>query len=321
MPLAYSDSESKRFALNVFRHGTLTAGHIPNFLAECAEKSADVVILRMESEAAALIAPQLAPLCHTIAADQLLEFRKSLNEKTQAEFLRSGAEILEVTAENRHLLDGIVERCYSSYTNHYHANPCLVQTEILQGLVEFSHGFLAKDNRTIFIARFGDNRCGYLCMEIKDGVGCTVIGGSALDLPAATRHKVLCDMTHFGDRWLLDRKIREFKALTRTDKIYIQKLLVRNMRCLPSRTLVTLHLNLFLGKMLSGPDTVLFSQSPPSVWTYYRLRDGESPAKRAAVTMRRHDNTHHYYAELDAHGVAAFGSISLYGGIPSAAKP
>jgi hypothetical protein len=252
MPLTFSKSESNRFDLSVFRNNAFRETELETVLPEAIEESADLVILRFETIDFDRIYTYLSNRCHCIPADSLIEFRKRLNASTIADRLGSGATISEYNGNDRDSLSDVIERCYEAYTNHYHANPCLNVSGVLAGLVEFSRGFTGNPNRTIFVARRDGRLCGYLCMDISAGIGSTVIGGSALDFPAAARHKILCDLTHAGDLWLMDRGVKEFKAVTRIDKIYIQKLLINNMHCMPSRSLSTIHLNLFLQKIAAA---------------------------------------------------------------------
>lgn len=243
--LSFSESESRRFDLRVFRGGHIDPVDLSRLEAEFFELRPDVVILRMSAIAAAGLIRPLAKKYPVIHADNLIEFRKNLGAATQADFLDSGAAITEVTQGDDEI-DRLIERCYAEYTNHYHANDRLDHSRILPGLIEFSRGFAGRDNRTLLIARYRGKAAGYLCMEMKDGFGSSVIGGSALDMPKALRHRMLCDMTHAGDRWLMERGVKRFRAVTRTDKIYIQKLLIKNMHCLPAEALATVHVNLFL---------------------------------------------------------------------------
>jgi hypothetical protein len=243
--LSISESESHRFDLKICRGGHVGVADIDRLEAEILELRPDVVILRMNAVAAADLMRPLAKKYPVIHADNLIEFRKNLSPETQADFLDSGAVITEVKEGNPEI-DELIERCYAEYTNHYHANDRLDHSRILPGLIEFSRGFAGREHRTLLIARYRGKAAGYLCMEIKDGFGSSVIGGSALDMPKALRHRMLCDMTHAGDAWLMERGVKRFRAVTRTDKIYIQKLLIRNMHCLPAEAISTLHLNLFL---------------------------------------------------------------------------
>lgn len=253
MFLNFSESESKRFNLQIFRATAPQIPQIPDFLAEGIANKADIIILRSDIEHITALIPELSRRCHTITADALIEFHKVLRKDTIADELGAKAEISEAGESDRARLVELIPRCYAEYTNHYHANPCIDSTTVLDGLVEHSLSFLAKENRCIFVATAHGRDCGYLCMEIRDGVGSTVFGGSALDIPAGLRHKILCDLTHHGDLWLMARGVTRFRAITRTDKTYIQKLLVHNMHTLPAQTLVTLHLNLFAGRIAALP--------------------------------------------------------------------
>ena len=313
MHLSLSESESRRFGLVVCRGGKLTPAETDAFLAECAAMRTDVAILRMAAQDAASLIPALTPKCQTIPADMLLEFRKPLNQRTVADALNSGAEITELHAKNIDLLDGLVERCYADYTNHYHSNPCLDHAAILPGLIEFSRNFVARDDRTVFIASRAGKPCGYLCMDISDGVGSSVIGGSALDIPALLRHKILCDLTHHGDLWLLRRGVAKFSAVTRTDKIYIQKLLVHNMHCLPAGALTTVHVNLFLAAMQNDPVSATEGRSMSNalLQTKTLLRAATGPVERRAITIQHEGKKFQFAAESDKTGIMQFESCIL----------
>jgi len=314
--LSSSRAESQRLGFRIFRSAGVKASELVAFFAECAEKRPDVIIMRTGADELYQVLPQLSSACHTIVADSLLEFRKTLHSGNVADFLNSGAEIYEAGLEDEFRVAELVRRCYSNYKNHYHANPCLDQERILEGLVEFSLGFIAHAQRTLFVAAIKDRLVGYLCMEIRDGVGSTVIGGAALDIPMALRHKVLCDLTHRGDLWLIERNVRRFAAVTRTDKIYIQKLLYHNMHTLPSQTLVTLHLNLFLAQAgeqgaqqpVEWPP-VIPSESNAVNLTRYELKSPVGLRHERSVIFEQADRIFRYSLEMDAVGICAFSSL------------
>lgn len=317
--LARSGSESARLGFEIFRSGGVDIEKLPDFFAECAAKRPDVVILRTGATEAHELLPHLSAACHTIVADSMLEFRKTLNADNIADLLDSGAEIYEAAGDDAPQVAELVRRCYAGYTNHYHANPCLDQRRILEGLVEFSLGFMAGSGRTLFVAKLNGRLVGYLCMEIRDGTGSTVIGGSALDIPVALRHKVLCDLTHRGDLWLMQNGVRRFVAVTRTDKTYIQKLLCHNMHTLPSRTLVTLHLNLFLHAAAGQPEQkpgvwppALLAGTRAATLTRYDFRQPLATGVEQSVVFGRGELSYVYSALSDAAGVYAFTSIVFH---------
>jgi len=241
--LEYSESESRRFNFRISRAKPFSPDAISAFLAECRDVSAEVVILRGEYSEVSEIFPILQKNCEVYWADTLLEFQKSLNKASCADHLNSGTEIRAARELDRAMLPDLIRRCYKGYRNHYHANPRLNHDLILDGLIEFSMGFLDQRDKLILIASAAGHACGYLCVDLNKGLGSNPIGGSALDMPALRRHKILCDLTHEGDLWLLKNGATRFHAFTRIDKIYIQKLLIRNMHCLPAGSLATLHLN------------------------------------------------------------------------------
>lgn len=331
MYVNFSETESRRFSFRIFRGGSIAPEHAVDLLRECIEREADVVILRMEQETAADLLDQLAGKCHAIAADALIEFRKPLNQKTIADRLCSGAEIVEIDTTNVHLLDGLVERCYAEYRNHYHANPCLDRQGVLSGLVEFSKSFARVKNRTVLVALHKGSPCGYLCMEIRDGdaphgqptgshrlpTGSSVIGGSALDIPQGLRHKVLCDLTHYGDLWLLERGVAQFKALTRTDKTYIQKLLIRNMHCMPSRSLATIHINLFLSEIKRQPSdaAVVIPQldldSAAHRTTCLEIRKPHATTQRRILALSTGAGKFYFCADSDTSGITGIRSVAF----------
>lgn len=307
MALSFSPKESARFGFKIFRLETPSSVELAAIFEECVREGADIVILRMGAEEGMSFYPEISKACHTIAADSLIEFRKVLKDTTVADFLDSGASIREMRNDEAPQLKELVSRCYSEYRNHYFENPSLNPETVLDGLTEFSQGFLSTDNRTVLVATHAGIACGYLCMEIRDGCGSSVIGGSALDIPQALRHKILCDLTHHGDRWLMERHVKRFKAVTRLEKTYIQKLLIHNMHCLPARSLVTMHLNLFLHKMkdsISAEATTSQNMRLHS-GTYYVLRHSQpvSSHARNSWQFERQGMRYIYSCRSDVNGM------------------
>lgn len=250
MSLIFSKSESERFNLKIYRCDQIPA-NIHDFLEDAIEKRADLIIMRITAPEAYKFNNIISAHASTLLTDVSLIFEKPLNKRTIAATYHSKMEIFRADQSHSTILSDIVHRCYHKYLNHYAMNPCLDSTKVLDGLIEYSLGFLtASDDKSrgTLLAKIGDKYCGYLSLELIDGVGSTVIGGAAMDEPDLIRHKILSDLTHCGDRLLLEWGAVRFKAQTKIDNFYTQKLLSKYMHSSPVEASITVHINLFLNK-------------------------------------------------------------------------
>ena len=140
MGICYSEIESKRFGLCIYR------GQYEDFEFEDVQKIVngndfDIIIVRYPTSTI-YEHYQLVNLdhCKAIHADSLVYYSAPLQE-IEIKELRNDLEFEIVTSNSDKQLDSLVETIFSGYQNHYYANPCLPRTEIIEGYLEWAKSF------------------------------------------------------------------------------------------------------------------------------------------------------------------------------------
>jgi GNAT superfamily N-acetyltransferase len=142
MDLMYSEAESRRFGMRVFR-ARLESFHADQLRTAIFGARADLVICR----APAGLLPELAGLQRlgmpVVLADTLVHYSRDLALPPPNPSGSAGVEYVEAGADAGEEVSGLVRRIFTGYLNHYAANPLLEPGSVLEGYVEWATGFLA----------------------------------------------------------------------------------------------------------------------------------------------------------------------------------
>ena len=143
MSITYSEIESKRFGLRIYR-GQYEDFDIKDVQKIVDENDFDIIMVRYPTSTI-FEHYQLVDLdrCKTIHADSLVYYSAPLQD-IEIKGLRNDLEFEIVTSNSGKQLDALVETIFSGYQNHYYANPCLQRAEIIEGYLEWAKSFAMK---------------------------------------------------------------------------------------------------------------------------------------------------------------------------------
>lgn len=148
MGIYYSNIESKRFGLRVYR-GQYEDFDIKDIQRIINENCFDIIIVRYPTSTI-YEHYQLVNLdsCNTIHADSLVYYSAPLQE-IEIKELRNDLEFEVVTSNSDKQLDSLVRTIFSGYQNHYYTNPCLPRTEIIEGYLEWAKSFVNENGHGV----------------------------------------------------------------------------------------------------------------------------------------------------------------------------
>ena len=168
MSIAYSEIESKRFGLRVYR------GQYDTFDTSDVEKTIkggdfDIIIVRYPTDSINKhFQLECFDNCKIIHADSLVYYVAALQD-IDIKPLCNDLWFELVTPETDECLDNLVETIFSGYQNHYYANPCLKKTAIIDGYIEWAKSYakcesgktawLSKDSVTGDLVAFATCSC------------------------------------------------------------------------------------------------------------------------------------------------------------------
>lgn len=140
MNFYYSEIESRRFGLRVFR-GQYEHFDISDVAKVVKDGGFDLVIVRYPTSTIYEHYKLLQlPHCKTIHADSLVYYSAPL-QKIDIKPLRNELEFDVVTPKSAKHLDSMVKTVFSDYQNHYYSNPCLNRSDIIEGYLEWAMSY------------------------------------------------------------------------------------------------------------------------------------------------------------------------------------
>lgn len=143
LELIYSQVESKRFGMNVYRSfpEELNANLLKKNILK---KEVDILILRLKSNTK-YNHHQLEKIGFDfIHADSLVYYKTDLS-KTKPNKLRNDLEFIKVNKDNVKIFDEIIPIIFNNYQNHYFSNPFLDKKSIEDGYVEWAKTYSNND--------------------------------------------------------------------------------------------------------------------------------------------------------------------------------
>lgn len=136
--LRHSEVESHRFGLRVVRGMVAKDAPRDQVRADIASLKPDIAIFRCEAGDTRQIDELAEAGLVPRHADTLVYYRISLAGPTIDAPAVDGGDIGQAEVGDAPSLEAIVRRGFAGYRNHYHANPLLSETAILDGYVEWA---------------------------------------------------------------------------------------------------------------------------------------------------------------------------------------
>ena len=224
MGIYYSEIESKRFGLRVYR-GQYEDFDIKDIRKIVNENDFDIIIVRYPTSTI-YEHYQLVNLdrCKTIHADSLVYYSAPLQE-IEIKELRNDLEFEVVTSNSDNQLDSLVKTIFSGYQNHYYANPCLPRTEIIDGYLEWAKSFVLKNDHGVtwlIKDRKSFNNVAFLAcsFDTKESTSELKFGGV---MPEYAGSGIYSDFVRYAQRYFKKMGINTLLTSTQLQNIAVQK--------------------------------------------------------------------------------------------------
>lgn len=202
----------------------------------------DVVIVKTTIENEREYLELQAPGYETYAAKYLLSFEKRIREESIVDFLDSKTVIRDAQKQDFPILRELIANCYEEHRSHYHRLPFADHQKILEGYIEWTLSFFQAEGGHLILAEKDNTMLGFMALRKSGNTGSFPIGGVKFSVGPILRHKILCDLGHVGEKWMMKNGCSRFQSITQIDNYYTQKLLYKNMHSLPQACLATIHI-------------------------------------------------------------------------------
>ena len=252
MGLTYSEVESRRFGMQVFR-ARLGSFDVDQLRAAICCVRADLVICR----APVHLVPELSALQRLgmpfVLADTLVHYDLDLVAKRPEALVSDGLEWVEAGADAVGAVSDLVRRVFAGYLNHYATNPLLERLSVLEGYVEWATGFLAAaPERRMWLALRSGKPIALAACQYGDDTCEGVLFGV---LPEAVGAGVYRSLVRFTAADTATRGLRTMQTSTQVHNFAVQKVWASEGFVMRSAE-VTFHVNALLSSSDPAATTV-----------------------------------------------------------------
>lgn len=246
--LLFSEAESARFGLRVFRHKTDRLDP-SSLLDQMFESRSDVVILRIPTSRQ----PEVAELAELgvpyHAADTLVYYSCDLGAPILREVRNPGIELRECVPGDDVELARMVEAVFHDYTNHYSANPLLNDDDVVAGYVEWALSYIGHPRRYACFTVLGDQRVALsTCRHDGSSVEIALSGV----LPDAEGRGIYGDTLQLIRQRYAEAGYQRLSISTQVQNVAVQRAWVKQ-GLQPEESEVTFHLNSLLATSRQDP--------------------------------------------------------------------
>ena len=228
MSISYSEVESKRFGLRVYR-GQYESFETLDVEKIVKENDFDIIIVRYPTstiyEHYKLVDFEN---CKTIHADSLVYYSALLQEieiKPKCNDLQ-----FDVVTRETEGLDDVIETVFLGYKNHYFANPCIEKSVIVEGYIEWAKSFAEnQDNGVTWLIKDGKsmkNVAFQACyFDEKSSICDLKLGGV---LPGFAKRGIYADLLRYSQTYFRNRGIRTMITSTQLQNVEVRRVWERH---------------------------------------------------------------------------------------------
>lgn len=240
--LVRSDVDSARFGLNVYR-GTLVALDEWGLLEQLLTHSVDVAIVRIPWEEAGQLSRLDRVGLPYLVADSLVYYAADLQRHAAHTLRNPDLEFVQCTVSETPRLEALVEAIFTSYKNHYAANP-LFSAEMLPGYKEWACSYATDDtgHKRAWVVRRGGRDVGFATCAFRGESSEGILYGV---IPEAAGGGVYGDIIRFTQQFSRQVGCSQMEVSTQTHNYAVQRVWARE-GFVPVRSYVTLHINSLL---------------------------------------------------------------------------
>ena len=243
MQLVYSDVESRRFGLRVFRC-TAEALDVAVLQDSIHHNRVDLAICRVP----AIFLSRMSELDQLhmpyVVADILVHYAVDLETRGPATLRNTDLDIVEGSVMDAGQLGSIVRQTFSDYTNHYSSNPLLAKPLILEGQVEWATSYLGGSDRTAWLIRRDGKLVGFFTHLYEPHETKLVFGGV---LPSERGGGIYRDFVRYSMNVAKERGCIRMHCSTQVHNIAVQGVWVAEGLAMKEPQL-TFHVNALLGR-------------------------------------------------------------------------
>lgn len=259
--IKYSEAESKRFNAIVYR-GHLNTVSVCELIDFVNSNKVDFVMFRIKSDKLnELVKLNQAPFPYLVA-DTLLYYSCDLTQPGKNELKNKDIVFQKADLSDENLLNGMVEKIFDGYTNHYFVNPFLDKASILEGYKEWATNFLIeKNSKIVFIAKKHREVIAFMTCSLDEKVGkCEIVLNGVL--PQFSGVGVYTDLLRFTKNYFQERNFRTIRVSTQSHNYAVQKAWVKESFYVTD-AYNTVHINCLFNKTIIPKDsfTIEFSES------------------------------------------------------------
>lgn len=224
MGLTYSDIESKRFGMRIYR-GYYEDFEMKDVQRIVNENDFDIIIVRYPTSTI-YDHYQLVDLdyCKTIHADSLVYYAAPLQE-IEIKPLHNNLDFEVITTGNDERLDSVIQTIFTDYKNHYFANPCLNKSAIVEGYIEWAKSYaVAKENGiTWLIKDEGDsaNVAFQACYFDEEESICDLKLGGVM--PSYAKRGIYADLLLYSQSYFKNKGIKTMVTSTQLQNVAVRR--------------------------------------------------------------------------------------------------
>ena len=274
--MEYSDIDSRRFGLNIYR-ATLPEIQEGELFEQLVSNKVDVAILRFPtSEQHEISRLDRLGVPFTVG-DVLVHYASDLRSLKTRTARNLGLTFESAGDEHHQVLDALVTEIFAGYRNHYSSNPILPKVDVLDGYCEWAREYCrnGREGRWAWIVRDAGLPVAFLtCSEAKDAQEAVVVLNGVL--PEVAGRGIYGDLVTFAQQFFAQRGVPLMLISTQVQNVAVQKAWTHS-GFVPTHSYFTVHVNASLSHSFRPPERVAYSVSPSDADAYGHLSSDMNP--------------------------------------------
>jgi GNAT superfamily N-acetyltransferase len=162
--LVYSENDSKRFGLNIFR-ATMDEIHSESIAKTILDNEVDTAILRIPSHKLAQIERLEKLAMPFFIADTLIHYKVDLLKYQSESLVNPDIEFIPASQQHHYVLNTLVQKTFSNYVNHYRNNPFFQNQLVNEGYQDWVRSFASEnpEGKFCWLLKRDGNFIGFAC--------------------------------------------------------------------------------------------------------------------------------------------------------------
>lgn len=251
--VTYSDPESKRFGMRVFR-GTINDINEKLILSAIIENEVDLAILRLPASKQYQISRLEKTGLPYIVADTLVYYSVDLRKYVPRPMKNNSLVFRSCTVADIDIMNTMVQKIFASYNNHYISNPYIKRKDMVDGYKEWACSYIMgdKNNQIAWIIENNHEDVGFAACRYDQFTIEWVLSGI---LPNVSGNGIFTDITRFIQHYFKDLGYSRMITPTQVQNFASQKIWKREGLDL-SEAYITIHINSFMNSSVKEIETI-----------------------------------------------------------------